>query len=351
MKKQVQKRNIQSNRFSLKKIMLEEALPEQLSNELGAARRFFVDLFRTINEWAAREGNSQFKEKLEQVGWGIIPFEIKRQIDKQEKFNIKNIFLNFDTKFVEQYKNLTSNILGKRDWRLLNFRESTEGKSISLKDKYPESFCAQLMAARERLGNPKLYDAVIANYAGTELKKFYQKIIIDKSCASDKDVLNLIPDVLIDLYLSELVRAIEGIPVTDNPFDLSKEKDAALYKAFIDEIVKWFEEKYKDETAIEKIRIIGSASFKQELINIIKQKAPGSGLPQKSPELSGDGSSSTVSPTAATVALRTPIDNRYDTSAAGPAAMRARGGLQEGIAKKLELKNLSLKEAMEIEYD
>ena len=69
MKKQVQKRNIQSNRFSLKKIMLEEALPEQLSNELGEMLNFFIDLFRTINKWAAREENSQFKEKLSYRDW------------------------------------------------------------------------------------------------------------------------------------------------------------------------------------------------------------------------------------------------------------------------------------------
>ncbi len=369
-----EKKLLITNLKSLKK----NNLPEQLSNELGEMLNFFIDLFTTINEWAAREGNSQFKEKLQQVGWDIIPFNIKNQLDNQEKFNIKNIFLNFDPKFEEQYKNLTSNILGTRRWRLLNFRESTEGKIISLKNKYPQSFCAQLMAAREGLGNPKLYDAVIANYAGLELKTFYEKIIVNNLCEPDENVLNLISDLSKDLYLSELVRAIERIPVTDNPFDLSEKKDAALYKAFIDEIAKWFEEKYTDKTAIEKIRIIGSPSFEKELIDIINQKALDSGLPLRSKELAGGVSSPTINPTAATVALRTPIDRGYRAAEEGNLGVQGAEGKRsvqpepgvadvlaglggtrpgkrvvrtESIRENFNLKSLSLKEAMEIEYD
>lgn len=80
--------NKKNNKYSLKSIMVEEVLPERTTDELGEIVNFFVDLFQNLNQWIKQ--NSELAGKIKNIGWNQIPFDIKREINKQYTSNVEN---------------------------------------------------------------------------------------------------------------------------------------------------------------------------------------------------------------------------------------------------------------------
>lgn len=346
--------NKKNNKYSLKSIMVEEVLPERTTDELGEIVNFFVDLFQNLNQWIKQ--NSELAGKIKNIGWNQIPFDIKREINKQYTSNVENsiedAFNKANLEFQRLTKILVGSKLGNLKWR--GIQESIEGKSIYIKDNYPNSFCRQVEAARKSFGNPELYDTLIFNYASYELKDFYKKIIIEKSCKSDEEVKSSIEKTLYDLLISNLLSAIEKIDIALSPFDISKPKDPGLYKSFTDKIITWFFNlpEYKDLDIESKISEMKTEQFNKKILEKIKELAPTSGLPLDLFKLKSAEQQQTpsIDPMSDTEIASSPFSPReFSTGAQSPAAER-RKGLQE-IKNNFNLKSLSLKELMEKDYD
>ena len=122
--------NKKNNKYSLKSIMVEEVLPERTTDELGEIVNFFVDLFQNLNQWIKQ--NSELAGKIKNIGWNQIPFDIKREINKQYTSNVENsiedAFNKANLEFQRLTKILVGSKLGNLKWR--GIQESIEGKSI-----------------------------------------------------------------------------------------------------------------------------------------------------------------------------------------------------------------------------
>lgn len=336
--------NKKNNKYSLKSIMVEEVLPERTTDELGEIVNFFVDLFQNLNQWIKQ--NSELAGKIKNIGWNQIPFDIKREINKQYTSNVENSIEDIFNKANLEFQRLTKILVGSKlvnlKWR--GIQESIEGKSIYIKDNYPNSFCRQVEAARKSFGNPELYDTLIFNYASYELKDFYKKIIIERTCKSDEEVKSSIEKTLYDLLISNLLIAIEKIDIALSPFDISKPKDPGLYKSFTDKIITWFFNlpEYKDLDIESKISKMNTEQFNKKILEKIKELAPTSGLPLDLSKLTSAERPPSPPPS------RPPVDPMADTG--NVSLGESRKVLQE-IKNNFNLKSLSLKELMEKGYD